>query len=297
MKKVLKNKTPIIAVHVCGLCNRLDTIVAGYCLAEVLKKELIVQWPLHDFHMPVHFKDLFTALPDGVEVHETKNFDEAAGVLFEEQIEKYLPAAYRSQEMYRRHLKKIAAMAHPQVLSAVKEFTEGQKLESSIGVHIRRKESNALVSPLAQPLAFYAAEMRSFSNSQHFFICTDEPEAFTYMRKHFKDRVIQREKTYNNRSTAEGCREGFIDMLLLSHTQTIVGTSGSSFSGLAAMIGDRHCKFVVNIWSQTWSIWLLYAVFAEATLWKKILHRLYSFPIHLIYKLRRRYIYFRKVGS
>ena len=161
------------------------------------------------------------------------------------------------------------ANAVPEVQAEVSAFVEehfrdaSRPAASTVGVHIRRLEPRVVVQELypgtsrqqsactspdltarqlcefAQPLRYYEAIMKSFPRDARFFVSTDSQEAFRWLHARFGNRVFQRPKVHDNRSSVAGVREGLVDLLLLSRCTAVIGTGRSSFSHIAALIGRR----------------------------------------------------------
>ena len=266
--------------HHCGLFNRVDVIVTGYVLADMQgEQELEVLWPLNDRHMPVSFHALFTGLPRGRVLEEEIDREVAQRYARDSGA---LPADYRRSRLYRDMLQQLLAKAVPEVRDEVEGFVAAHFGHSpgakTIGVHVRRSEAPRPLCPEAQPLRYYEAVMKSFPSETRFFISTDSQEAFRWLKSRFGDRVFQRPKVHDDRSSVAGVREGFIDMLLLSRCEGIIGTFGSSFSGTAALVGDVPIMFVKAVpeldarWSHfdRWRWWWAYRhVVVETTMWRR----------------------------
>ena len=180
-----------------------------------------------------------------------------------------LPPNYRDSEFYGDMLGQLMGNVVPEVQSEVSAFVEenfrdaSRPTPSTVGVHIRRLEPRVVVQELypgtsrrqsactspdsiarqlcefAQPLRYYEAMMRSFPQKTRFFISTDSQEAFRWLLARFGNRVFQRPKVHDTRSSLAGVREGLVDLLLLSRCTAVIGTGRSSFSHIAALIGGR----------------------------------------------------------
>ena len=240
--------------------------------------------------MPVSFYTFFTKLPRDATLIEAQFYDEMKGAAFNE-LKKELAPDYHAAKDYRQILRELATLTVPDIKNSVKEFMNTYPVKKSIGVHIRRQEGKYGVFPMAVPLACYVARMREFScNETSFFICTDDPDVFVYMKRHFGKYVYQREQKEHDRVTKEGCKAALIDLLLLSYTRCILGTPSSTFSGIAAMMGDRQCIWVKFAWPDhkdgrilryMWDVF-----FRDSLFYKKLLLYLYSLPMRCYHKYR-----------
>jgi hypothetical protein len=227
----------------CGLFNRVDVITTGYVLAEMRgEKEIEVLWPVDKHHMPVSFYELFTALPRGRVLQqdiEPRFYEEYNAAMAS------LPSDYRHSDFFREMLRLLLSNAVPEVQAEVSAFVEehfqssAEQGASTVGIHVRRSgaEHPQPLSPFAQPLRYYEAVIRSFPPETRFFVSTDSQFAFRWLQSRFGDRVFQKPKVHDNRSSASGVREGLVDLLLLSRCSAIIGTYRSSFSGIASLVG------------------------------------------------------------
>jgi hypothetical protein len=194
-----------------------------------------------------------------------------------------LPVDYRNSEFYREMLARLLNLAVPEVLSEVTAFVNanfhtGDNAPQNIGVHIRRSEAPLPLCPYAQPLRYYEAVMNSFPADTRFFISTDSQEAYRWLQARFGSRIFQRPKVHDNRNSVDGVREGLVDMLLLSRCDAIIGTFGSSFSGVAAQASGRPILLLKTVpripagwpYFSAWRwLWAYRHFVVESTLWKR----------------------------
>jgi hypothetical protein len=269
--------------HPCGLCNRLDVITTGYVLAKQRGEANIeVFWPLDNRHMPVHFHQLFTALPHG-RVIESDIDPQALQDYYA--VTAGLPSDYRDSEFYGQMLKRLLANVVVEVKSEVAAFVEqyfqptsASEAAATIGIHVRRSERPMPLCEFAQPLRYYEAVMKSFPPETRFFVSTDSQEAFGWLHERFGSRDFQRPKVYDDRTSLAGVREGLIDLLLLSRCRAVLGTWGSSFSHIAALAGTRPVlrlrafpKVPANWPRFSWWrwVWAYRHLLVESTLWRR----------------------------
>ncbi len=108
----------------------------------------------------------------------------------------------------------------------------------TVGVHIRRTDHVASIerSPLSGFYKFLDEE-RCLHDDLQIFLATDSEEVKTQMRKRYGNILLYSENPAD-RSTESGIRDGIVDMYALSYTQKIYGSFQSSFSDLAARLGN-----------------------------------------------------------
>lgn len=113
----------------------------------------------------------------------------------------------------------------------------------TIGMHIRRSDNWAAIKQSPTHL-FIETGKRELA--QHpdlkIFLATDSEQVKDEMRDAFGDRIIT-SNTPASRESIGGIRDGLIDMYTLSRTNHIYGSWFSSFSRLAARIGN--CELTV----------------------------------------------------
>ncbi len=108
----------------------------------------------------------------------------------------------------------------------------------TIGIHIRRGDNvvAAQRSPLA--LFFEVIDKETAAHPElHVYLATDSEEVKQQLRARYGERISTASSAADRGSIA-GIRDGIADMLTLSRTKKIYGSSGSSFSELAAQMGD-----------------------------------------------------------
>lgn len=112
----------------------------------------------------------------------------------------------------------------------------------TIGIHIRRSDHTAAIhkSPTEAFIMQMEKELEQHE-SVSFFIASDSEEDKQKLKKRFGNRII----TLNHptqRNSSEGIKNAVIDMYTLAGTQKIFGSFGSSYSEIAAQIGN--CKLI-----------------------------------------------------
>lgn len=108
-----------------------------------------------------------------------------------------------------------------------------------IGIHVRRTDHSTAIrlSPLEG--FFYAADA---ALEQHYgaqlFLCTDDASVRSAFRHRYGTRVLV-SNAQLSRSSTEAIQDAVVDLFSLARCTRIIGSYHSSFSELAAMIGDR----------------------------------------------------------
>jgi hypothetical protein len=114
----------------------------------------------------------------------------------------------------------------------------------TIGVHVRGTDHPT--ARIESPLSAFTAAMDSAiarDADVRFFLCTDEPSVERDFVARYRERVVTHPKTLN-RNTLAGIHDAVIDLFALSRTRQILGTHWSSFSDVAARVGNVPLEVV-----------------------------------------------------
>lgn len=116
--------------------------------------------------------------------------------------------------------------------------------ESTYGIHIRRTDNP--ISIQSSPTELFENEIIRIigsDNNAKFFLASDSEEEKKYFLTRFGDRIITSFFDTSRQST-EGIRNAVIDLYALSRTKMILGSYWSSFSDIAAAIGNIPLKII-----------------------------------------------------
>ncbi len=108
----------------------------------------------------------------------------------------------------------------------------------TVGCHIRRTDNIESIrqSPLELFYNVLDAELASHADLR-IYLATDSEDVKAQMRERYGDRILTASAAAD-RDSIEGIADGIADMYTLARTNKIYGSSGSSFSELAAQLGD-----------------------------------------------------------
>lgn len=137
------------------------------------------------------------------------------------------------------------------ILEYVNEFENENNLKNCIGLHIRswycdRKSwhTNEL----------FEKALDSLKTDQKIFLCSDSKSVVEYFSNKYKDKIVSHEQErYNHPHLAESGHndsiqtnvDAFIDLLLLSKCDTIIGTYASTFPEVAWWFGNCKSKVLI----------------------------------------------------
>lgn len=126
----------------------------------------------------------------------------------------------------------------------------------SIGVHIRRTDHQQAIDESPIDLFFEAIDReledpsqtsskdnspslkeRGAGGESSIYLATDDEPTKTAMRRRYGSRVITSEAEAT-RESSDGIRDALVEMFALSRTNHIYGSAGSTFSPIAACLGD-----------------------------------------------------------
>lgn len=106
------------------------------------------------------------------------------------------------------------------------------------GIHIRRTDNAWAIEN--SPLELFENKVASILKAEPealFYLASDDADTIAHFQKRFGDAILSRPKTYG-RTTVRGIQDAIIEMWLLSKTRKIFGSFYSSYSGMAAKIGN-----------------------------------------------------------
>lgn len=270
----------MLFVPVGGLANRMRAVVSAYTLMQQVEGNLKVLW-FRDWALNAPFYELFESF-DG-KGYILKEADRTDLLIYDRPRKKnfYVPALFQkllfrvrvyehevypfcTRESYWMNLalkdnvymascyqfmnydnELLRSMFRP-IASIRKEIEQrcGRFTGYTIGLHIRRTDN--VVSIRQSPLElFYALidEEKARHSDLCIYLATDSEEVKENLRDRYGERLIVTDSVAD-RGSVQGIRDAIADMYTLSHTSKIYGSSGSSFSELAAQLGDVPLQIV-----------------------------------------------------
>jgi hypothetical protein len=234
----LNNDT--IYLHVlAGFGNRLRALVSGICLAEDLKKKLVILWKPNST-CKISFPECFDvkSLPysynqtmqtenfANIKTYDIENYKENTTIT----IESYYPFYKAYTSRWYEHLRSIRFN---------KSFNDDPLKENVIGIHIRRTDH--LDSIKHYPNQYFIEKIKSElekDSTVQFYLATDCEETKEIILKNFKDRIITN-KFLLNRNSKNGMIHALTDFLKLSQCSKVIGSTYSSYSTMAAAYGNK----------------------------------------------------------
>ena len=118
------------------------------------------------------------------------------------------------------------------------------KNRSLYGIHIRRTDNSWAIEH--SPLALFEnkiVEVQKNEPDALFYLASDDAETIAHFRNRFGDAILTYDKTFG-RTSVQGMQDAVVEMWLLSKTKKIFGSFFSSYSGMAAKIGDVELEIL-----------------------------------------------------
>lgn len=115
----------------------------------------------------------------------------------------------------------------------------GELAAPPVGVHIRRTDHWKSIKE--SPTEAFVCAMDEYPPGTVFFLASDSYEERIVLRQKYPGRILIGAGILSRRDTV-GATEGFVDFLGLSMCSEILGSSGSSFSEMAAAFGARALR-------------------------------------------------------
>ncbi len=245
-----------------GLCNRLRVLLGALALSERDKVMTRLVWH-PDWQCEAYFDELFEPI-------ESPYLKIVTGTFFDlpsSHKELYLPQVLR-WPFYKKQIKLFHPQRHGELSDVVRKcgslyINSGYEIapygkeqidrlrplgelqetvgkivanfgKDVIGVHIRRAD-NKWSTDVSTDEAFIKA-MQCYPDAR-FYIASDSDEVKWKMREQFKGRTLAQE-TDARRDNAFSIGEAVVDLFCLARTTRVIGSYWSSFSDLAAEIGN-----------------------------------------------------------
>ncbi len=259
-----------------GLCNRMRAIASGIFLMRYYHCHIHILWN-NSNGLKADFQDLFSPINmDDIHIDENKkwlykientrdyliryiplhvmgnkiifNFDRYTDGDIIPQIypgkkeNLMLISCCSMSEHY--NLKKLF-VPQPDIQDKIDNITKNFT-PNTIGVHIRRTDNIESIkrSPLE---AFFTMLDCEIAKDPHvmFFLASDDAETKDILIKKYTEHVL----TYNeevSRNTCDGMKAAVADLYALSKTNKIIGSDFSSYSNIAAELGNIKIEFATK---------------------------------------------------
>jgi hypothetical protein len=239
------NSIPTV-VKAQGLCNRIKTYMSSLCEYEQVNTQVYAD------------SYIFPSIQyDEHPVNEVCGWRLNVSSEEEKYIEKYKTIDFLYNDTPEYFVKKYLNILdkikiNPEILEYVNDFLDDWN--DVIGVHIRSWWSSGMPRYAWHDNELYENEIDKFDSNKKIFLCSDNNDVIRHFKKKYGERIIVHDQVMHERKCdvfgfhhddVQLVTDGFIDCLLLSKCDTIIGTWGSTFTEVAWWLSK--CKVNVII--------------------------------------------------
>jgi hypothetical protein len=252
-----------------GLANRLRVIANGIWLKRKLNTQLYVIWNQgHELNCPYHL--LLEPIIDFTVIPKKRVFDFVTRTAqpnsksrFKAKLKNLIARVeicitdedHQLIDVYEtvRHHKRIYIKTCQRFTDSIDEFKLFKPIPSlnlkinelldllgltAVGVQVRRTDNTMSIAN--SPLELFTGRMKELlaaDETTRFFLATDDVNVELELKLIFGDRIISPPKDLS-RQTVAGIQAAVVDLFVLAGTGRILGSYWSSFSEVAAWVGD-----------------------------------------------------------
>lgn len=273
-KSAAMSKCSLTLVPAGGLANRMRAVVSASNLCDSVGAQLQVVW-FRDWALNAHFHEIFQPVSESrFALREAGLMDHLLTdrprrhnlwiprgpqqLLYDDRIYEQtvtprklrgfdFESWLRGRKCYMSCYQDFGTFDHKlygQVFKPVREaqaIIDGYRSRFSpytIGMHIRRTDNAESI--MKSPTGLFAAAIRREQQAHpdlRVFLATDSEEVKRVLSKEFGERMII-PLSAADRSSADGIRAAVAEMWTLAATRKIYGSAGSSYSTMAASVGQ-----------------------------------------------------------
>lgn len=153
-------------------------------------------------------------------------------------------------DKYLKVLNKI--QINPDILDYADNFLDDWS--NIIGVHIRSWWGDGPLRSSWHDNKLFEDEIEKFDSNKKIFLCSDNPEVIKHFKIKYGERILIHEQKSHQKyfhpydfyyEDVQLVTDGFIDCLLLSKCDTIIGTWGSTFTEVSWWLGKCKSKVII----------------------------------------------------
>lgn len=250
-----------------GLCNRMRTLASAYKFSKDVRQRLTIIWYCNSA-CKCKFDRLFTLnVPEQINFmyfwesvnfrwvnqmsgHWVNKIKASCDIVYDEADLRLMDKERLKKEtvaknVYMGSCEYWYKMENPFSIFALREslqnrieYIRGNMGGYVCGVHIRRTDH--AICKEKSPTDAFVKKMQvevEKNPSVKFYVASDDIKEKEYLRMVFgAERIITNENAVLKRNTARGIADAVIDLYVLSETEKIFGSVGSSFSSVASQI-------------------------------------------------------------
>jgi hypothetical protein len=232
-----------------GLCNRIKTYISAICEYDEINTQVFADsyiFPSFNFTPEIKGKEIcdwrLKVFPE-----EEKYIDDYKTIdMLYEKVPQYFV------EKYTNIINNISI--NPDILEYVEDFTKNWD-DNVIGVHVRTWWLDAYKHQAWHDNSLFEEQIEKFPNDVKIFLCSDNPNTILYFTKKYGDRIITHpQKLHKSKfinpydqyqDDVQLVVDGFIDCLILSKCNTIIGSWWSTFTECAWWFGKCKAKVII----------------------------------------------------
>lgn len=247
----------ILAMNTGGLANRVQNVESCLLLARAIDVPLRIIW-VQNKQLATPFHHLFEA-PEGATVIEgdtwpiTKEAEQEFGAdlvadwnddrglqgvpdarVIEIVSQWRRPSIKLFSRFFTSDIRRQSLTLAPSVASAVSEAEHLAR--GRVGVHIRRGDHKG--ARAQSPDFSFLFLLDNLTEDREVFLCTDDASVEELLIRRYPGRVHLRPKSTRDRKDGAAAIEALVDLALLSRTDAIIGSVGSTFGHCAAHWGN-----------------------------------------------------------
>lgn len=157
-------------------------------------------------------------------------------VIIETDIDFFMPEYKASDFKLVNNLKKV-----------VDEFIFQNKINETIGMHIRRTDNKVAIENSPIFLFYNEIENELINNNDlRFFVASDDDTEILKLKQKFPNKIITFASN-KQRNNYEGIKQAVIELFILSSSKKIYGTYWSSFSEMAIQLNNNKESRLLKI--------------------------------------------------
>lgn len=118
-----------------------------------------------------------------------------------------------------------------------------QLKQEAVGVHIRRTDNERSIAN--SPTEAFVERMRREPETTRFYLATDDEGVKAELRQAFPDRIVVLPRKAD-RGSQQGMEDAVVEMFALSRCRQVLGSSCSTYSMTAAMLGRIPLETVLG---------------------------------------------------
>jgi len=126
----------------------------------------------------------------------------------------------------------------PELMERINKLFESDE-QYIVGVHLRRTDHQTSVEVSTTECCIRMMEEELYKNPNvKFYVASDDIYEKCLLKQRFQERIIMQENMSFSRECDDGIRAAVVDLYALAHCDLIFASKDSSFSGIAARIGN-----------------------------------------------------------